>query len=135
MAAATDQVRGTHHGRDTVFPAGLGGFDGCWKFGKADPVSGGCVHVIGCCVVMTGQDRAKAFCLGNRALFMDLTKLGLQPFQVFNVIQKFLIIHAALFGHIGAQRGQIAELTLARRMIHQADNTDTIIGAKPRQFL
>lgn len=54
MVVVMDQVWGFYYGCDIVFLVGFGSFDGCWKFGKVDFVFGGCVYVIGCCIVMIG---------------------------------------------------------------------------------
>lgn len=51
------------------------------------------------------------------------------------MIDKGGVTHAAFLGNIGFQRIEIAKLALSWRMIHQADDTDAVLGSKGGQFI
>ena len=82
--------------------------------------------MIHCGIIMAGQNCTQTAGLFHGACLVLCAEAALQTQQVLNMFAKLRVTHPAFLGDIGLQRGQVTELTLARGMIHKADDADPI---------
>ena len=91
--------------------------------------------MLGRCVIMAGQNCAITAGFGDRASFVDCAIFFAQLHSLRNMCSEFRIAEVALFGDIGLEQIKIAELALARRVIHQADYADSVLWAELGHFI
>jgi hypothetical protein len=120
---------------NTLIAAGPCGLNRGGEFSECGTMSSRNANLLCGRVIMAGQHRAKAAGLADGCRFVLGAKAVRQGLLCCDVVQEILFRQAMLAAHIVAQLAHVAKLALARRMIHQADNADTILRPELGEFV
>jgi hypothetical protein len=84
---------------------------------------------------MAGQHRAETLRGIDGGAFMGVAHPVAQGLTRFHMLGEGRLGHAVLAHHVGAVLTDIGELPLPRRVVHQADDADAVIGPELRQLV